>query len=170
MTLTFTVLGIAQTAGSKRAFPFKRGDGSLGVRVSDDNPNGRDWKNAVASCAREVYQGELLSVPLAVTMRFYRPRPRGHFHKSGRLCKAGLDSTAPTTRPDVLKLARAAEDALTGVLWRDDAQIVEEHLYKEWGEPARMEIEIQELGLSAGALFEKRVLERPVRRVHTASF
>ena len=145
MIITFTVFGIPQTAGSKRAFPFKRGDGSLGVRVSDDNPKGQTWKNAVAYSAREVHSEELLSGPLTVTMRFYRPRPQGHFGKNG-LNKTGLSCPSPISRPDVLKLARCAEDALTGVLWRDDAQIVEEHLYKLWGEPARMEIEVEATG------------------------
>lgn len=144
--IKFSVIGIPQTAGSKRAFPFKRGDGSLGVRVSDDNPKGANWKQAVAYSALESLNGHrgLLTGALSVTMTFYRPRPAGHFGKNG-LNKAGLSQLAPVSRPDVLKLARAAEDALTSVLWRDDSQIVEEHLFKHWGEPARMEIEIREL-------------------------
>jgi Holliday junction resolvase RusA-like endonuclease len=158
LIITFTVYGIAQTAGSKRAFPFKKSDGSLGVRVSDDNLKGRSWKNAVASSAREMYRGQLLSGPLAVTMRFFRPRPQGHFGKSG-LNKTGLNCPSPISRPDVLKLARCAEDSLTGVLWRDDAQIVEEHLFKHWGEPARMEIEIQELVQAEALLFEPKPTE-----------
>jgi Holliday junction resolvase RusA-like endonuclease len=153
MTITFTVYGNAQTAGSKRAFPFKKHDGSLGVRVADDNPKGQSWKNAVACSARQVHRGDLLSGPLAVTMRFYRPRPQGHFGKHG-LNKTGLEAIAPATRPDVLKLARCAEDSLTGIVWRDDAQIVEEHLYKQWGEPARVEVEIRELVQAEVSLFE----------------
>ena len=158
MIITFTVYGNAQTAGSKRAFPFKRGDGSLGVRVSDDNPKGQSWKRDIAVSAREVHRGDLLSGPLSVTMRFYRPRPAGHFGKHG-LNKTGQQMIAPISRPDVLKLARCAEDALTGVLWRDDSQIVEEHLFKHWGEPARVEIEIEELdsmGMSTASLFDKK--------------
>jgi hypothetical protein len=33
--------------------------------------------------------------------------------------------TWPSKYPDVSKLARATEDALTGVAWKDDAQVVE---------------------------------------------
>ena len=50
--IQFTVPGIAQTAGSKRAFPFRRKDGRLGVAVSDDNRRSKDWKAAVAWSAR----------------------------------------------------------------------------------------------------------------------
>lgn len=145
--IKFSVIGIPQTAGSKRAFPFKRGDGSLGVRVSDDNPKGANWKQAVAYSALESLNGHrgLLTGALSVTMTFYRPRPAGHFKVHGELSKAGLSQSAPVSRPDVLKLARAVEDALSLVIYRDDSQIVEEHLFKCWGEPARMEIEIREI-------------------------
>jgi Holliday junction resolvase RusA-like endonuclease len=40
----------------------------------------------------------------------------------------------PTTRPDALKLARAAEDALTGIIWTDDAVTVDLTIKKRYGE------------------------------------
>lgn len=146
-TIRFTVFGEAKTAGSKRAFPIFRGSGPnrTFVRsiVTDDNPKSRDWKNAVSSAAGEVYRAELLKGALEVTFRFYTPRPVGHFGsgKNARAVKSSAPAR-PATRPDVLKLSRAVEDALTGVIWRDDAQVVTEHLEKHFGEPARVEIEI----------------------------
>lgn len=140
--LVFTVYGQPQTAGSKRAFPFRRPNGSLGTSVTDDNPKSRSWKGMVAHAAREAYQGELLDGPLAVTFTFYRPRCKGHIGAKGVKASA---PRYPTTKPDVLKLARAVEDALTGVIWRDDAQICVERIYKDWGEPARVEITVEVL-------------------------
>lgn len=67
-----------------------------------------------------------------------------------------MESIAPATRPDVLKLARCAEDSLTGIVWRDDAQIVEEHLFKYWGEPARVEIEIKPADQVQELLFQPK--------------
>lgn len=153
--ITFTVFGHPQTAGSKRSFvltdkktgePRRRPNGSIIVNTVDDNPNARSWKETIARAALAARLGEanLLTGALAVTMRFYRPRPQSHYGKSG-LNAAGKASIAPTTRPDVLKWARCCEDALTGVVYADDAQIVEEHLYKFWDEPPRMEIEIVQL-------------------------
>jgi len=157
--IRFCVLGTAQTAGSKRGFIYKsKKDGKQHVAISDDNPKGQSWKHAVACSAREVHSESLLDGPLAVTMRFYRPRPKGHFGKSG-LSKAGAESPWPAGRPDVLKLARCSEDALSGVIWRDDAQIVEEHLFKHWGEPARMEIEIREVERASVGLFDSVKLQ-----------
>lgn len=141
--ITFIVYGLPQTAGSKRAFALRKGGVLTGrVAVTDDNAKSRDWKQQVASAAREAYNGELLDCPLVVTLKFYRPRPKGHFGRYG-LNKAGLAAVAPTTKPDVLKLARAVEDSLSGVVYRDDAQIVNELLVKDWGEPARCEITIK---------------------------
>lgn len=139
--IRFVVYGKPQTAGSKRAFPFKRRNGQQGVSVSDDNPKSRDWKNAVASQARlSVGQGApLFDGPIQLTLEFYRPRPKGHFGKNGVKKTAPL---FPTTRPDLLKMARAVEDALTGVVWRDDSQIVLETLVKYYDDPARCIVKI----------------------------
>lgn len=150
--ITFTVYGEARPAGSKRAFMLRRKDGTPVTRpngtpiinVTDDNPKSRDWKQQVAHAAREAYQGELLTGPLRVSLRFYRPRPKGHYGAKG-LNGKGRASIAPTQKPDVLKLARGVEDACTGVVWRDDAQIVAELITKDWGEPARVEVIVEQL-------------------------
>lgn len=143
LRIAFTVFGDAKPAGSKRAFALRKGGVLTGrVAVADANPNSREWKQQVAYAARQAYSGELLEGPLKVTLQFYRVRPRGHYGARG-LNSKGRASTAPTGRPDVLKLARAVEDALTGVVWRDDAQIVHEVIAKSWGEPARVEVSVE---------------------------
>lgn len=40
-----------------------------------------------------------------------------------------------TKRPDLDNLAKAVKDALKGIIYADDSQIVEAHLYKQYGEP-----------------------------------
>jgi Holliday junction resolvase RusA-like endonuclease len=143
--ISFTVLGDAKPAGSKRAFAIKRGGVPTGrIAVMDANPNSKSWKQDVAQAARQAFHGGLIDGPLKVTFKFYRPRPKGHFGANGLNAK-GRSSVAPTTKPDVLKLARGVEDACTGIIWRDDAQIVDERLVKEYGEPARCEVTIEEV-------------------------
>lgn len=144
--IIFTVNGLPATAGSKRAFPFKRPDGSLGVNVSPDNKKAKPWMAAVAAEAREAYEGELLRGPIELTVVFRLPRPQGHFG-TGRNAGLVRDSAPrhPQVKPDLLKMARAIEDALTGVIWKDDAQIVQEHLVKYYGEPACCSIRIRPL-------------------------
>ena len=140
----FTVLGEPKPAGSKRAFRNPHTDRI--AMVDSSGKAGKDWRRAVAEAGREAHHGPLLRGALSVQFLFYRPRPKSHY-RTGK--NAGLlrDSAPrdPITRPDVLKLARAAEDALTGVVWHDDAQIVSEHLYKCYGEPARLVVQIEEI-------------------------
>jgi Holliday junction resolvase RusA-like endonuclease len=153
--ISFTVHGVAQSAGSKQAFvptdkrtvqPYRNKQGRIIVSVVDDNPKSKDWKAVVAAVARQHYAGPLLEGAVELILRFYRLRPLGHFG-TGR--NAGVLKSAaprwPTGTPDVLKLARGVEDALTGVIWRDDAQIVRELLEKHYGEPARVEVTIRSL-------------------------
>jgi Holliday junction resolvase RusA-like endonuclease len=136
-SLAFTVYGLAQPAGSKRAF-------IVGGRahVTDANRKSRPWKEQVALAAGQAMQARaLLNGPVEVRFTFYRPRPAGHFGKRGLKPSS---PAFPATKPDLLKLARGVEDAMTGVIYRDDAQIVTEHLAKVFGEPARIEITVSE--------------------------
>ncbi len=140
--IAFTVHGLAQPAGSKRGFAFKRKFGGTGVAIADANPKSKGWKNFVSATAREHYQGPLLDGPLRVLFLFVRPRPKGHFGQKGL---RGSAPKYPTSRPDVLKCARGIEDALTGIIWRDDAQIIEETIRKQFGESAYVEIVIERM-------------------------
>lgn len=134
--IRFTVLGKPEPAGSKRAFPIRRKDGSTGVAVSDANPRNKSWQQAVATAARDAYDGPLLTGGLVLQCHFYFARPKSHYG-SGRNADV-LKPAAPSQhiqKPDGLKLRRAIEDALTGVLWLDDCQIVGGLETKHWAEP-----------------------------------
>lgn len=144
--LTFTAYGTAQAAGSKRAFVRK---GGHGVVVTDANPKAKPWKAEVREAAAAAMlahtitaNGNLVDGPLYVSMTFYVPRPQGHYGAHGVKASA---PEYPAKRPDVLKLARGVEDALTGIVYRDDAQIVSERLVKQYGEPARVEVVVMPL-------------------------
>lgn len=144
--IRFTVYGKPQTAGSKRAFPFKRANGKLGVAVSDDNPKSKDWKVAIADAALREHSGGLLEGPLELSVTFAFERPKGHYRGANR--SNGVKANAPAChaqRPDATKLIRCIEDALNGVLWSDDSQIVFQHAYKCWDERGYANITIRPL-------------------------
>lgn len=142
--ITFTVHGVAQPAGSKKAFAIRKNGRPTGqIAVSDANKKSKPWKQEVAAAAREAYCGPVLEGPLRLTIKFYRVRPKGHFKANGALSKAGIATPYPIVKPDVLKLARGVEDALSSVLYRDDAQICDEVLLKKWGESAYVEVIIE---------------------------
>lgn len=134
--LTFTVYGVAQPAGSKRAGISKRGK----TFVYDDARKSRPWKSQVADAAGKAVNGAgLLAGPLKLTVVFTVPRPKGHYGARGLRPSA---PEHPIVRPDVTKLLRAVEDACTGLVWRDDAQVVEQHASKRYGEPACAEVTV----------------------------
>lgn len=146
-TIKFFVAGKPQPRGSKRAFPFKRKNGKLGVSVSDDNPNSRDWMASVSLAAADSFQGTLPIVgPVGLRLTFIMPRPKGHFG-TGR--NAGvLKPTAPTyhtSKPDRGKLQRAVEDALTSIAYIDDSQVCCGPIEKVYGDRPGVEIELTDM-------------------------
>jgi Holliday junction resolvase RusA-like endonuclease len=143
--IAFTVWGKPEPAGSKRAFVNPKTQRAI---VTDANKNAKPWQAEVKQRAIgalpddfRMYRG-----PLMLQLTFSQPRPKGHYG-TGR--NAGVVKASaprwPATRPDVLKLARAVEDALTGIIWADDAQIVVEQLNKVYSEPARCDVRIEPL-------------------------
>lgn len=156
---TFTAYGHPVTAGSKRAFRSKSGR----MIVTDDNPAQKGWQNNVSDAAMRVVDEEgwefVRDTPLAVGMTFYLSRPKGHFG-TGRNAGVLKDSAQafPAKKPDTMKLVRAVEDALSGVLWRDDALIVDSRGVKLYGEPERVEVRVRLLTATAGELSTLRLI------------
>jgi len=156
MKITFKIPGRARPAGSKRAIPFQRGDGRLGVRVTDDCTKGRDWRSDIRLAAQEAYQGPILSGPLRLHVTFWFARPKGHYGtgRNARLVKPA----APiyhVQKPDTTKLLRALEDALTGLIWADDAQVCCQSATKRWADTSWVDVEIEELEVGEPAGAEK---------------
>lgn len=128
-TYRFTVLGRAQQRGSKQASLIpKRGGGFVEkngrpmVVARDMNTKSKAWMQEVKWAAISALgQIELITAPIELTARFYFCRPQSHFG-SGK--NAGvLKASAPVHHaqsPDLAKLLRSLEDALTGVVWHDD--------------------------------------------------
>ncbi len=152
MTITFQVYGKPATAGSKKAYAFKRKDGSLGANVTADDPKALLWRNAVAVAAHEAYDGPLLTGPIILEVRIEFPRPGVHFGKGRNADK--LKPSAPRwhiQKPDLGKLVRAIEDALKGVLFRDDSQIFHHVTGKCWGERYHTEVTLTEPNSNCGS-------------------
>jgi Holliday junction resolvase RusA-like endonuclease len=134
--LAFTVYGAAQPAGSKTVGRTKAG----ATFVRDSAKRGTPWRRQVAQVAGEAVNGSgLMDGPLELSVIFTVPRPKSHYGARGLRPSA---PEYPTVRPDVTKLLRALEDACTGIVWRDDAQVIAQHAYKEYGEPARAEVKV----------------------------
>lgn len=127
--LEFVVLGRGQQRGSKQAGLIpKRGGGFVEkngrpiVVARDMNKKSKGWMQEVKVAANKAYCGaDLITQPITLTAKFYFNRPSSHYG-SGKNSQA-LKPSAPLVHaqsPDLAKLLRSLEDALTGVVWQDD--------------------------------------------------
>lgn len=142
-TLVITVFGQPAPQGSKRHV-------GNGVMV-ESSKKVKPWRQDVVAAARSVvenariahYPDGVLHIdpftpldgPLHVRMVFSFTRPRSHYRtgRNAHLLKADAPAQ-PCGRPDVSKLCRATEDALTTAgVWVDDSRVAEyDRLAKVW--------------------------------------
>jgi Holliday junction resolvase RusA-like endonuclease len=139
--ITFTVLGVAAPQGSFRAFVSK----STGRAFMQQScKRTMPWRQEVAACAEKALKddhcdGWPTSMSVSMHVDFYLPRPASHLGKKGLRPSA---PEFPSKKPDLSKLVRAAEDALTGIIYDDDARIVRLQAAKYYaaaGTPPRAE-------------------------------
>ncbi len=124
---SFTVHGMAMPGGSKR---IGRARGTGRPIVLDDNPKTSDWKQEVGIISGTLMRGRKpFEGPLGLEVTFFRPRPVSHYGRHGLKPSA---PKFPVVKPDTTKLLRPFEDALTGILWNDDAQIVDQVIRKRY--------------------------------------
>lgn len=131
--ITFFVSGIPKPGGSKKAFPIRGKDGKMHIIVTEAS-NNKDWKQDVKSACIRVWFGPPTIRPLDLKICFVMPYRKGDYGTGKN--KETLRVSAPywhTRRPDLTKLLRSTEDALTGVLWIDDSQIVRAEILKVFG-------------------------------------
>ena len=129
--IRFFAPGTPAPGGSKKAIPLRNGRAAI---VDMGGQRNKDWRVVVALAGCEAMLGKnLLAVPLAVRFEFSVQRPKGHLDKHGKPRKSA--PVWPAKRPDVLKLSRSTEDALTGIVWVDDSLIVDEMITKQYGTP-----------------------------------
>jgi Holliday junction resolvase RusA-like endonuclease len=140
--VTFTVLGHPEPGGSKTA--VRVGDG---VTVRDSNKKVMPWRACVAGAAKEAMgDAEPMRGPLGAVFTFYVQRPQSHYGTGRNSGTVKVSAPGgPIVRPDVTKLVRAAEDAMTSICWRDDAQVILQIARKRYGTPERCEVQVRQL-------------------------
>jgi Holliday junction resolvase RusA-like endonuclease len=126
-TLDFTVLGYAVPEGSTRAFHIKKTNRTITTHQNQKSLEA--WRNRVATEAQRALEAAPWTMDgtsaYGIEVMFLYPRPesvkwwkRKHF----------------TIKPDADKLLRAVNDALTGILWRDDSQVVRCVVLKDYAD------------------------------------
>lgn len=137
-TISLCVYCTPTPQGSMKAFMPK---GARFPSVTSDNKNLKSFRQEVSKTAMSARSAagfnDLVFAkhhPVEVTFTFYFARPPSIPKKR----------TSHVVKPDLSKLVRAAEDSLTGIIFNDDAQVVDIRAHKDYGLPERVEIEIRE--------------------------
>jgi crossover junction endodeoxyribonuclease RusA len=119
--LEFIVDGIAQPKGSTKMVPTEY----RGTVITSANPKLKAWEEDVAWTAQHamiVGQIAQFTGPVALHATFFLPRPKS--------VPAHVEHDIK--KPDLDKLLRAVNDALSGVAYVDDNQVVDCHGYKRY--------------------------------------
>lgn len=82
-------------------------------------------------------------IPLCMNMTIYMGIPKSASKKKQKQMLEG--ELRPLKRPDSSNICKSLEDALNSVAYPDDAQIVETHISRFYGDPPRAEIEIYDM-------------------------
>jgi Holliday junction resolvase RusA-like endonuclease len=135
--LTVVVLGHPAPQGSKHGRPIYTGRGDTRnftgrVAQVESSKHLPPWRDAVRTDARlaieklgDAWPGTLCE-PVGLRMVFTFVRPKSHY-RTGRNAHLLRDSAPvfPHGKPDLSKLARSTEDALTDAgVWLDDSLVV----------------------------------------------
>lgn len=136
-SISFVVFCHPEPQGSSKGFPIKRASGKIGVVITSSNSKLKPYRHAVAQVAAIAVRDAGETTPMApkhfpvkLELDFYFQKPES----------VSRNRLFPAVKPDVDKLARSSFDALSGILFVDDAQVVEAVIRKHYGTPERVEI------------------------------
>lgn len=148
----FVAYGTPQPQGSMKGFvlPGKNGAKSRAILTSD-NTKLKPYRGEVTREAMQALRVAGLQEPMAakhvpvrLEMKFFVSKPESAPKKRLR----------PTVKPDLSKLIRSTEDALTGILYADDSQVVSYgNSGKFYGSPERVEVTATIVDEKDGILF-----------------
>jgi Holliday junction resolvase RusA-like endonuclease len=109
-----------------------------GARFFTDTKT-RSEKQAVAAWALEA-GARVMEGPVSVCLTAYLRIPQSVSKKRRADMLSGAER--PTKKPDGDNLAKLTMDALNGVCWRDDVQVVDLTVKKFWSDEPRLVVEI----------------------------
>lgn len=119
---------------------------SLGKFVSTYTPKKtKEYEEIVAFKARQAMgETEPLETPIRAFLHFYLPVPASYSKKRTQACLDG--SEKHIKKPDLDNMAKSVLDAMNGICYLDDGQIVDLHIHKKYGaEPCVQIVLIEEV-------------------------
>lgn len=114
-----------------------------------DPAKSRNYKQLIKLMAQQHAPDEPTKNPVILSVLIYRKIPKSFSKKKREQIDLGL--LRPTTKPDVSNVIKGVEDALNGVWYKDDSQIVAYGKVGKWySDTPRVEITMEVLDLVEG--------------------
>ena len=82
-----------------------------------------------------------MAFPVALSLIVLHPIPKSWSKRRQEAALAGTER--PTTKPDADNVAKVIADACNGVVWVDDAQVVELHVSKRYSATPGVMVEVR---------------------------
>lgn len=101
-----------------------------GRTIAYDPPKSKAYKARVRQYAARNAPKEPLEGAVTLGVQIFRSVPKSWSKKKHEAAYAGL--IWPTTKPDVSNIVKGIEDALNGIWYKDDSQIVHEYSMKQY--------------------------------------
>jgi len=135
--VTFTVYGIPVPKARPR---FRR----IGKFVSTYTaPKTKTYEDQVRDAARlAMGSTEPLETPVSVYCYISVPIPASYSKKRFKDCVEGIEK--PTKRPDADNTFKSVSDAMNGIVYQDDGQIVNIHITKVYSTEPKVEVMVKE--------------------------
>lgn len=130
--LIFPIEPVAQARPRARRF-------GKGIRLYDP-PKTATFKKQLRALATEMYHDAPVEGEIYLKVAFYRKIQKSISKKEHDRRASGAHR--PIVKADLSNCLKSFEDALNGVLWKDDAMIVHEEIDKYYSDKPRIEVEI----------------------------
>lgn len=108
-----------------------------GKMASYEGKDSQDWRQSVRLQSLNHKPSSPSAAPISAELSFQFLKPKSLSRKV----------TAHIKRPDAENLLKSTLDAMTGIMWRDDSQIVRLVVTKQYSEIPGVRIAIQEVDL-----------------------
>ncbi len=102
----------------------------------------KDYEKRVVNCYM-AQDGALYETPVRVNITAYKKIPKSYTKKRTELIRQGIEK--PISKPDVDNICKVILDALNGVAYKDDTQVIRLSITKKYTESdERVEFEVKE--------------------------
>ena len=103
----------------------------------------QSYEALVKQSAKEAFgDTDILETPISLYLYIKLPIPKSYSKKRSEACLNG--SEKPIKKPDASNVLKSVEDAMNGVVYKDDSQIVNFHVTKVYSPQSGIDVCVKE--------------------------